>query len=186
MKAQKPIIGIFLLFCSLLAAHAATVDGIISEGEYSRQASFDKDNFKLYWQVEGAKVFFAIDAAAPGWVAIGFDPGTVMSSCDMVFGIVKEDGSVQAIDAWSSGIFGPHPADVDQGGKNDILVYAGARRGNRVIFEFSRLLDTGDSRDKVLPAEGPLRIIWAYATNVSFTAKHARAGSATISLGGNK
>ena len=108
-----------------------------------------------------------------------------MANADMIFGFVEASGSVKAVDAWSTGIFGPHPPDTEQGGKDSILSFAGARSDNRVLFEFSRALDTGDKFDKVIPTTGSFKIIWAQSQNMGFTAKHSKAGSATLDMGGS-
>ncbi len=177
---------VLLFVASVPAVFAVNVDGSISSGEYSKQAVFDKGNFQLLWEFEGDKVFMAIVAKTQGWVAIGFNPSTVMANADMVLGLVKDQNNVQAIDEWSSGIFGPHSPDVDQGGTSDILSFAGTRTGDTVVFEFSRLLNTGDKFDKVIPTSGKFKIIWAYGPSLDMTAKHKKAGSATIQMEGQK
>lgn len=164
------------------AGFAVNVDGKIAQGEYTREASFDGGNYRLLWSIEGDTLFMAIEAKAAGWVAIGFDPSTVMANCDMVFGIIDSLGKAQAIDAWSKGMFGPHPADTDQGGKSNITAAAGTRSGGSVIFEFSRKLSTGDRFDKVIPKSGNFKVIWAYSGSSQFTAKHSKAGTGTIQM----
>lgn len=130
--------------------------------------------------------FMAIVAKTPGWVAVGFNPSAVMANADMVFGLVKDQNDVQTVDEWSSGIFGPHAPDVDKDGKSDILSYAGTWTGDTVVFEFSRLLNTGDKLDTVIPTSGKLKVIWAYGSSLDLTAKHKKAGSATIQMEGQK
>jgi hypothetical protein len=179
-----PVAIILLLVGSTL--YGVEVDGLLSPGEYSSEAVYDKGSFRLLWEIAGDRIYMAIDSSAQGWVSIGFDPTRVMANSDMIFGIVPPEGEVQAVDAWSTGMFGPHPPDLNQGGKNDILSFAGKRNAGRVVFEFSRLLDTGDKYDKILPTSGDLKIIWAYASSLQFTAKHSRAGSATISMSTTK
>lgn len=174
-----------LLGMALSAVNAVDVDGKILTGEYAREESFDKGGFKLLWRIVGERIFMAIDSEAKGWVSIGFEPTKIMANSDMVFGFVETSGSVKAVDAWSTGMFGPHPADVDQGGKDSILSFAGLRTGNRVVFEFSRDLVTGDKYDKPIPAKGALKIIWAYSQSMGFNAKHSRAGGATLDMGGS-
>lgn len=168
------------------AAFAVDVDGAISPGEYSSEASYDKGNFILLWRISGDTLYMAIDSSAPGWVSVGFEPTRVMANSDMIFGMIPADGPGQAVDAWSTGMFGPHPPDTNQGGKDSILSFAGKRSQGRVVFEFSRLLDTGDKFDKVVPRTGEFKIIWAYGPNLQFTAKHSKAGSATIVMDGAK
>lgn len=175
-----------LALASVPAAFAVNVDGTVSSGEYSKQTAFDNGNYRLLWEFEGNRVFMAIVAKTPGWVAIGFNPSTVMANADMVFGIVGNQGNAQTSDEWSSGIFGPHAPDVNQGGKSDILSFAGTRTGDTVVFEFSRLLDTGDKFDKAIPISGRFKIIWAYGPSLQLSAKHTKAGSATIQMEGQK
>lgn len=181
MKA-KIILAAFLFALIGSAAFAVEVDGQLTQGEYAKEMTFDKGNFKVLWSVIGDKLFMAIDAKAAGWVAVGFDPTSIMANADMVFGIVDASGSTKSVDAWSTGVFGPHPADAEQGGRDSILSFAGKRSGGRVIFEFSRLLDTGDRFDRVIPAKGTVKLIWAYSSSLQFNANHSRAGSAAISM----
>jgi len=185
MKAKYIVIAMLFLAVGSMA-FAVDVDGVLKDGEYSKEAVFDKGNYRLYWEFQDDKVFMAIVAKTPGWVAIGFEPSTVMANSDMIFGLVGEPGNVQAVDAWSSGMFGPHPPDVNQGGASSILSFAGTRTGDMVVFEFSRLLNTGDKFDKVIPVSGNFKVIWAYGPNLQFTAKHSKAGSAVLKMeGGN-
>lgn len=163
-------------------AFAVDVDGVLKDGEYSKEASFDKGNYRLYWEFQDDKVFMGIVAKSKGWVAIGFDPSTVMANADMIFGLVDEQGNVQAVDAWSTGMFGPHPPDVNQGGASSILSFAGTRTDDLVVFEFDRLLNTGDNMDKVIPVSGNFKVIWAYGPTLQFTAKHSKAGSAVLKM----
>ena len=168
------------------ALYGLEVDGLVSPGEYSYEAVFDKGNFRLLWEISGDTIYMAIESSAQGWVSIGFEPTRVMANSDMIFGIISPNGEVQAIDAWSTGMFGPHPPDTNQGGKSNILSFAGKRNNAKQVFEFSRLLDTGDTFDKVIPKSGDLKIIWAYSSSLQFTAKHSKAGSATIKMDSNK
>jgi hypothetical protein len=168
------------------AVYAVDVNGTIARGEYPREMSFDNGNFRLLWKIQGDAIFMAIDAKAAGWVAIGFDPTNIMANADMIFGIVDKSGKLQSIDAWSTGMFGPHPPDQDQGGQNSILASAAGRSRDRVVFEFSRKLNTADRLDKVIPAKGSFKVIWAYSSSPQFNAKHSRAGKATLMMDGSE
>lgn len=184
MKTKYTFFALLFLVVGSMA-FAVDLDGVLKDGEYSKEVVFDKGNFHLYWEFQGDKVFMAIVAKTPGWVAIGFEPTTVMANSDMIFGLVGEPGNVQAIDAWSTGMFGPHPPDVNQGGSSSILSFAGTRTGDTVVFEFSRLLNTGDKFDKVIPVSGNFKVIWAYGPNLQFTSKHSKAGSAVLKMEGS-
>ena len=174
-------IGIGLLLLAA-AANAQKVDGVVGPGEYPHTVSFADGKFVLSWKMGTKSIFFAVDAEAPGWVALGFNPTSVMDQADMVFGLVGQDGSVKAIDAFSTGVFGPHPEDTALGGTNDVKRFAGKRTGNRVVFEFVRALDTKDKFDKPIPANGDLSLIWAYGSSLDFNSPHVKAGSEIINL----
>lgn len=176
----KLITLVWALTGALSILGAVDIDGVIAQNEYSNRQQLDGNNFVLYWQVEGDTIYFAIESTAKGWVSIGFEPKRVMANADMVFGIVGT--TVQAIDAYSTGQFGPHPADTDQGGTNNILAFAGKRTVQGVIFEFSRKLVTEDSKDKPIIPGKDLKLIWAWSNSLSFTAKHNRAGQVVINV----
>ena len=175
-----------MVFVVISAAFGVDVDGKIAQGEYAREESFDKGSFRLLWRIVGDTAYMAIEATAKGWVSVGFEPTRVMANSDMIFGFVEASGAVRAVDAWSTGLFGPHPPDADQGGSDSILAFAGSRSGDKVVFEFSRLLDTKDKFDKVIPTSGSFKIIWAHSQSMGFNAKHNKAGSATLSMGGSE
>ncbi len=183
MKLRAYVIFcMFSLFVIVPASFAVTIDGVISSGEYSKQAEFDKGNFKLSWEFEGDKVFMAIIAKTPGWISVGFNPSSFMSNSDLVLAVVKDNQDIKVYDEWSSGMFGPHVQDTEKQGTFDILSYAGSRSADMVIFEFSRLLDTKDKYDKVIITSGKFKIMWAYGPSLDMTAKHKKAGTATVEM----
>jgi hypothetical protein len=148
MKRLATILVLMFGF-AVSAANAVDVDGKILPGEYAREQSFEKGSFRLLWRIVDDNIFMAIDSDAKGWGAVGFEPARIMANSDMIFGFVESSGSVKAVDAWSTGMFGPHPPDADQGGKDSLLIFAGVRSGNRLVFDFSRALNTGDKYDKL-------------------------------------
>ena len=113
MKRIPAITTLFLIL-AVSAAGAVDVDGKILPGEYAREQSFEKGSFRLLWRIVDDKIFMAIDSDAKGWVSVGFEPTRIMANSDMIFGFVEASGSIKAVDAWSTGMFGPHPADTAQ------------------------------------------------------------------------
>lgn len=176
----KLIALVWAVMGALSILGAVEVDGVVGRDEYANKQVLDGTAFVLYWQIEGDTIYCAIESTAKGWVAIGFDPTKIMANADMIFGIVTD--KAQAVDAYSTGQFGPHPADTDQGGKDDILAFAGKRTASGVVFEFSRKLNTGDTKDKPIVIGKDLKLIWAWSNSLSFTAKHAKAGTVTLAI----
>jgi hypothetical protein len=155
---------------------AWVADGVISPGEYPIAVEYDA--WQVAWRTDDTYAYFGLRAATDGYVALGIQPGRTMKDADMVFGYV-DDGVVTVLDVFSTGSFGPHPADTVQGGADDILEAGGSESGGFTVIEFKRALVTGDAYD--LPLEpGVNRIIWAYGPADSPDAKHAGRGYGEI------
>ncbi|MFA5078762.1 MAG: DOMON domain-containing protein [Dehalococcoidia bacterium] len=153
-------------------------DGVITAGEYRNSRPFD--GYDLWWTSDDTYIYIGMKAKTQGWVAVGFDPESMMKDADIVQGFVK-DGALSIADQYSTGQFGPHKPDVEQGGTDDILASGGKSDGGFTTIEFKRKLDTGDRFDKVL-GKGTHKVIWAYGSDPQFTLKHASRGSAEIDL----
>ena len=159
-----------------------SLNGRIDNGEYPFQAEFDGGAYSLHWRVDGDAIVFAMRAATVGWVAIGLEPTQAMENADMIFGWVTDGGAVEVVDAWSTGPYGPHPRDVEQGGTSDILAFGGTQENGITTIEFSRKSATGDAVDRDIPAEGALKIIWAAGTEDDFEAYHQSMGYGTLTM----
>jgi hypothetical protein len=184
-KRQFLALLILLLFLGAAAGVTAVdIDGIITEGEYSGSLSQAGGDFILHWEVAGNTAYFAIQARTRGWVALGIEPTMAMAEADMIFCWVEAGGKAGALDCYSTGLFGPHPPDEELGGRQHISAFAGKEQDGMTTFEFSRLLETGDRYDKILPREGELKIIWASSESDDYLDPHNRRGSATIILAG--
>ncbi|MCU0637614.1 MAG: hypothetical protein MUE87_03210 [Methanothrix sp.] len=94
-------------------------DGVVSEGEYSKNLSLSGGRYAVHWKNDADEIFMALVGLTEGFVAIGFEPSQAMKDADMVMGWVS-DGNATVLDLYSTGIYGPHPPDVDLGGKGDI------------------------------------------------------------------
>lgn len=195
MFGRKPIILLTVLVLTFILAAcgspAATTppaaakptqewksDGAVSQGEYAQTHKIGE--IEVFTRVEGDSAMMALRAQAKGWVALGIDPEEKMRGADMIFGYVK-DGQVVVVDMYSTGTFGPHPADVTQGGTNDVTMVSGSFRDGILTVEFKRKLNTGDSKDKELKI-GDNKVIWAVGDVPDPAAKHGRRGAGTLTL----
>ena len=158
------------------------LDGIISDEEYDYNGTFGEGLIIIYWKVEGDTIRMALQGKTTGWVSIGIGYSTAMSDSDMIFGWVENDGTVKVVDAYSIGPTGPHPADTDQGGTNDILSFGGREINGITTIEFIRKLDTKDEKDNPIPINGTLKIIWGIGDSDSFNSMHSRVGYGTITI----
>jgi hypothetical protein len=156
------------------------VDGTVDTNEYDSSSSFGGGAYRIYWTVEGSDIFIAIEGDTGGWIALGLEPSRQMKDADMMIGWVTGGNQATVVDAYSTGITGPHPPDVDLGGTSDIATYAGSEKAGVTTIEYRRPLSTGDARDQVIPAAGAVSIIWAIGPSDSFNAYHLARGSGTL------
>jgi hypothetical protein len=145
----------------------------LQQGETARPArNFDRargTNVGTRGTTMKLELEFTLDSQA--YIALGFGLG--MLNSDMIIGWVGTDGLAHARDAWSRG----HEAPVDDvalGGSDDVHVVGGSVIGTATTLRVTRLLDTNDTYDAVIPASGPVSIIYAWGRdgtargNVSF------------------
>lgn len=159
------------------------LDGIISEGEYDFKGSFGEGTIvEVHWKVDGDNISIGLVGKTSGWVSIGIGYSQAMADSDMIFGWVENDGTVKVVDAYSTGPTGPHPADTDLGGTDDILSFGGKESEGKTVIEFVRKLDTGDDRDNPIPTNGTIKIIWATGNSDNFNSIHSSVGYGTIEI----
>lgn len=154
-------------------------DGIITAGEYSGR--FDEGTYRLYWRRFEDTVQMGIEAETEGWVAVGIQPGSAMQDADIIIGYIA-DSQVTVEDHYSTGRFGPHKPDTEQGGTDDILAFGGSEMEGVTIVEFSRKLETGDGYDNPLSADAVNTVIWAYGTADNTSLQHAPRGYGEVEL----
>lgn len=185
-------VALFLMLLTLLAipgvscreapSETATeswlADGVITDGEYSGQASYG--DYEIHWDSDGQYAYLGIKAKTTGWVAVGIQPGQTMRDADIIIGYV-EDGAVTISDQFSTGSTGPHRPDTELGGRDDIISYGGAEADGFTVVEFSRRLVTGDEYDNDL-APGRNGVIWSYGWTDNAEVQHASRGYAEITL----
>lgn len=163
------------------AAGEWAADGVISEGEYSKNLTLSDGRFAVHWKNDAEDLYMALTGQTEGFVAIGFEPSQAMKDADMVMGWVSE-GNATVLDLYSTGVYGPHPQDVDLGGKDDILEFGGSESGNRTVIEFKRKMDTGDQFDKAFQPDQSVNIIWSMSASDSLAVRHNARGSSRIDL----
>jgi hypothetical protein len=151
-------------------------DGIISPGEYQQTNTYGDIN--ISWSNDSQYICIGLNAKTAGWVAIGFGSESLMKNMDIVEGVVK-DGKAEVYDMFSTGDFGPHPADTELGGTDNIIESAVKSANSITVLEFKRKLDTGDKFDKPL-VKGPNKVSWSCSTDTLVSLKHVNRGYGEI------
>ena len=153
-------------------------DGIIGVNEYAGSNNYG--DYTIYWRSDEQYIYIGMMAETTGWIPMAIQPGSRMKDADMVLGFV-EDGTVEIQDSYSTGDFGPHSADTEFGGTDDILAFGGKEEGGFTTIEFKRALTTGDNYD-ISIQNGVNNIIWAYGSSDSLTTRHSARGYGEINL----
>ena len=162
----------------------ATLDGVISSGEYDHKATFSGGDFELHWKIAGQTALMAMVGKTSGWVAIGLQPTLMMKDADMVLGWVDSKGKPGILDCHAPEVTSVHPPDTSFSppGTNDIVEYGASQSGGTTTIEFTRLLRTGDRYDNDIPANGTLKFIWALGPDDDINSKHMEVGYGSINI----
>jgi len=170
---------------SLVAAEAGpgewAPDGIISPGEYAKNLTLANGRYAVHWKNDAEDLYMALEGRTDGFVAIGFEPTQAMMDADMVMGWVS-GGEATVLDLYSTGVYGPHPADESLGGRDDIFESGGTESGDWTVIEFRRKMDTGDQFDKSFQPGRTIDIIWSMSSSDTLSVRHDVRGTATLAL----
>lgn len=123
-----------------------------------------------------------LTAPTTGWIAVGFNPTSVMRNANIIIGFVG--GAVSTIrDDWGVSNTS-HTADVGLGGSSDVTLVTGSETDGSTMLHFTLPLDSGDQYDRPLQVGQSYPVILARGANNAdnFSGMHADAGNATITL----
>jgi hypothetical protein len=184
VRAENLTLTIFVLAIGASLVNVMglpSIDGTVSQGEYDSTTTLGNGRLNLYWTISGDRIFIAMRGETRGWISIGFEPSRVMKDADMIIGWFS-GSSASVVDAYSTGLTGPHPADTGLGGTDDIISFDGSESGGFTTIELVRKLSTGDQYDETIPTSGSINIIWGMGNSDNEYTKHNRAGSGVMSM----
>lgn len=172
-----------LVACFLSGAASAlpVIDGHVEPSEYSHSKSISGE-LEVHWSLTAEHIYFGLEADTAGWVSLGFEPTRAMKDADMIFCWVDDSGGSFVVDAYSTGNYGPHPPDTELGGSSDVTDYDGSQIEGVTVFEFRRLISTGDEYDEAFPLEGDVNVIWGIGPTDDFEQIHSKRGSTTLRM----
>jgi hypothetical protein len=155
------------------------VDGIIHTGEYPH--AMEAGGFRVYWTNDANVLRIGLFSPGAGYVAIGLDPDRRMQGANFIIGTVR-NGRADIRDDYGIASL-THGSDIDNGGTNDILAFAGRELSGQTTLEFIIPLDSGDRFDKPLEPGGTYNVLVAFHnTSDSFSSRHSQRGSGVIRL----
>lgn len=123
-----------------------------------------------------------VSAATTGWVAVGFDPSSVMRNANIIIGYVS-GGNPMIRDDWGTSNTS-HASDISLGGSSNVTLVQGTESAGTTMLHFLIPLDSQDQYDKDLAIGQTYNIILARGANNAdnYTGQHTGAGFASITL----
>ncbi len=168
------VVSVFLFFN---LAQSKTIKQSINRQGYNEITA---EGITLQWKISGSFLEVVLSAPTDGWVAVGFDPTSLMKDANIIIGFVK-DGTPVVRDDFGSW-YTSHDADESQGGSNDVVIRSGSESGKKTEFSFALPLDSGDPLDRTLVEGKTYTVILAYGTVDDFTTRHKKRTSVEITL----
>jgi hypothetical protein len=142
-------------------------------------------DFTLRWAtMPGDSLAVELSAPTTGWVAVGFDPDSIMLGANIIIGYVVS-GTPTLRDDYGWQVTG-HRDDLLLGGTRDLTVDGATEAGGTTEIRFTIPLDSGDPYDKPLVPGSTYPIILAMGPNGAddFSTQHQAVAVAQISLWG--
>jgi len=115
-----------------------------------------------------------------GWVAVGFNPTSVMQNANFIIGYVSGTNA-QIRDDWGTSNTS-HASDTSLGGTSNVSLTTGTESGGSTMLHFTIPLNSGDQYDRPLAVNQSYQIILARGTADNYTGMHSDANYAQISL----
>lgn len=174
------IVGVLLLVgttsCSPLE------EATITEAQTTEDGSktIEKIGMTVTWKVMDTNIAFTVTAPTTGWIAIGFDPTSVMKDANIIMGYVSED-TVTITDEYGNSSF-THQVDTLGEGTDNLSEKSGSESDGSTTISFTMPLNSGDSRDKALVVGQDHTFLLAYGQTDDTTEKHQSVGIVITTL----
>jgi len=171
------LIAVALILAGCQKTPAPTMQSVVNAKGY-REASLI--GMKLQWKFDGQDLEIVLTAPTTGWVAIGFDPSTMMKDANFILAYVK-DGQVSAIDQYGSQLTN-HSPDTTLGGTDDVTAVSGSDDGNTTEVTLRIPANSGDKYDHALAPGEEHTVLLAYGPKDDFETQHTARGKLKLIL----
>ena len=181
MKNRRPFFYIFfaviLVITTVSTALAKDPQQSVNKKGYNEITS---SKIILEWKVDGQDLEVIVTAPTKGWVAVGFDPSSLMKDANFILGYV--DGNEVVVRDDFGNYFTSHASDDSLGGSTDVVVREGSESKNETMISFVIPLNSGDEYDKVLEEGASYVVLLAFGDKDDFTFRHRKRVKIKITL----
>ena len=169
-----------LLVCAASLPLTAANDSAVATAKETPYTTVKAGKFTFAYKVDGANLCARVTYPTKGWVAVGFNPTSMMKGANMIMGALVNGKTVSSDEYGVSDV--SHKPDTAIGGKNNILS-ADCKQANGVTeFSFTIPLDSGDPKDVKLSVGAKVKVIFAAGATANFKDKHIDVEKKTITL----
>ena len=168
------------LSVSICAGAVAITDTASAANGKATAKTVTAGKFTFSYTIEGKNLSATVSYPAIGWIAVGFNPKTVMKGANFIIGSV-DSGKAVVSDEFGDGMFS-HAPDTVLGGKNDIISGDCKQANGVTTLSFTIPLDSGDDKDVKLAAGQKVKLIFAFGASKDTRKKHKDTAKALITL----
>jgi hypothetical protein len=177
MKTILKILATALLCSSFVSAQPALNPPAAND---TAMKTVTSGKFIFSYKVDGQKLVAKLTCPSTGWVAVGFNPKSVMKGAGFIIGAVV-DGKPVISEEFGTGMF-EHKPIAGLGGKNVLVAGDCTLENETATLSFTMPLSTKDGMHPDLAAGKKVRLIFATGGSGDMTKKHKTKGSKTITL----
>jgi hypothetical protein len=177
----RTITGIVtLLSFSAFSADSAMVKAAANIDAKSAFTTINEGKFVFSYKVEGENFVGRISYPTAGWVAVGFNPASMMKGANFIIGALI-DGKTIISDEYGDTKYS-HKPDTALGGTYSIIDGVCTTEKGVLTMSFTIPLNSGDDKDVVLEKGKPIKVIFAAGKKPDIRSIHSALGKTTIVL----
>jgi|WetSurMetagenome_2_1015567.scaffolds.fasta_scaffold00110_34 hypothetical protein len=165
---------------AVVGAAAAAGDSATATAAESPFTSVKAGKFTLEYKITGADLQARVSYPTKGWLAVGFNPTSMMKNANIIMGALVDGKTVSSDEFGVSDV--SHKPDTLIGGKDDIAAAECTQTGGVTTFAFTIPLDSGDPKDVKLAAGTKVKVILAAGATADFKKHHNDDEKTTITL----
>jgi hypothetical protein len=136
--------------------------------------------FVFSYKIDGPDLVAEVSYPGAGWVAVGFNPTSMMKGANFIIGALVDGKSVVS-DEFGDTKYS-HKPDTALGGKNSIIKSKCWVDKGVLTVSFTIPLNSGDDKDVVLEKGKKVKLIFAEGKKPDFRSIHSVIGKTTIML----
>jgi len=171
---------VLLAFTMTFCAKDTVVTSATYKAKKPEWITVNSDSFVFTYMISEKNLVAKVSYPTTGWVAIGFNPTTVMKNANIIIGTRINDVPVVS-DEYGTGWFS-HKPDTSIGGKNNITHGDCTIENGVMTVSFTIPLNSGDGKDGIIERGKPVKVIFAASKKNDLKSKHNVVSKTTVTF----